>query len=230
MYANLDGSFTPQPGWLDRVYDAYHRGDLAVGGSFHDDLPTRRGRAHHLMACWEWRSTLDARWLSYHPLTNAAVRTEVARRLGGFENNELCARLARFGWYPIRFDPKMGVSLAGATAFRAIVTDVTSSAHDRVSSATQYRGFRIFGRVPLIALAPVVVAGSAMRRTAAAARTATSATSAPMRWSTVPFICLLVVAAGCGRVAGLGRSRRWEAPIDPDPASPLQLGAIHVGT
>ena len=146
----------PVPGWLERVREASLRSDLVVAGPFDQDRRGKRQRAEQIARYWEWRPERGAAWLSDHPPTNAAFRTEVAHDLGGFKvEGALLLRMAGLGARPVRFDPDMGVKLTQRSGMWDFVRGVGGTSRLRAAASTRYWELGTLSRMVLAAVTPV---------------------------------------------------------------------------
>lgn len=203
MLATLDGSCVPAPGWLDRVRAAANRSEFVVGGAFDHDRRSVRHRAYHATRYFPWRPERAPAWLVDHPSTNAAFRTDVARRLGGFaEGGALVLRMAGFGARPVRFDPSMRVRLTGRATLNPLTRGIAGVTRLRAAATCRYFDIGTLHRLGIIAFAPVglvLLTGRVVRRSL-------SERSADYKlWLGLPLITLGFVFAVVGRVVGMIR-------------------------
>lgn len=206
MFATLDASTVPQPGWLECVRASASTAFLAVAGPFHHDRRSIRDRAAQVVRFWLWRPEAGQGWITAHPSNNAAFRTSVARRLGGFQiEGALILRLAGFGARPIRFLPAMGVHLAGSRSVTPFLRGVGGTARLRSSAAVRYLDLGRLHRATLVLLSPLfmvahlarVIRGSLVERTADY-----------RLWAGLPLIALGIMAHWAGRDLGLLRPQK----------------------
>lgn len=201
MLCVLDAGCRPEPGWLDRVREASARGDLALGGSFAQDRRSARQRAEQVARYWSWRPERRTAWVTHHPSTNLAVRTEIARALGGFQDSgALILRLAGFGARPIRFDPEMRVELTGPAPARGFIAGVGGTSRLRAAASSRYfrmgRGSRLF----FAALTPISAAVDLVGTLRAAVREGTADATF---WEAVPLVMAARASHWAGRALGL---------------------------
>lgn len=201
MLCLLDAGCRPEAGWLDRVRAASARGDLAVGGSFVQDRRSVRQRAEQVARYWSWRPERRPAWVTHHPSTNLAVRTEIARALGGFrDSGALVLRLAGFGARPIRFDPEMRVELTGPPPARGFIAGVGGTSRLRAAASSRYfrmgRGSRVF----FAALTPVSATADLVGILRAAVREGTADATF---WMAAPIVTAARASHWAGRALGL---------------------------
>jgi hypothetical protein len=200
MFATLDGSMVPDRGWLERMAAAEAEGLLAVGGSFYDHRRRARARALLLANFWEWRPTVPKAWVSRHPLTNFAVRTDVVRQLGGFIESELIPRLGGFGGFPVRFDPAISVRVAGPITLRWALRRTGGDAWRNAAARRRYRDLRRSSAVLLSLASPPWGIVWLVRRVVGPIRDGgVDRTSL----ASVPFLTLLGLSSVVGKVLGL---------------------------
>lgn len=205
MLAFLDADCVPEPGWLDQVRAAAAGPHLVEGGSFNQDRRSVSHRAAQVSRFWHWRPERGAGWMTDHPLTNVALRRDVALVLGGFRNDgALLLRMAWFGARPVRFNPAMAVHLRSTTCAR-LIRGVGGAA--RLQSAAESRYLDLHGGMRLVAagLAPLV-AGTRLVRIVTTAVKEGSAD-----WSFVLSVPVVAAAAASGFV---GRSLGVLVPRD----------------
>lgn len=206
MFATVDASCVPDPGWLDCVRSAAPTSFLALAGPFHHDRRSLRHRAAQIVRLWWWRPRPGPAWIVNHPLNNSAFRTSVAQRLGGFNiEGALILRLAGFGARPIRFLPEMAVRLAGPPSVVPFLRGVGGTARLRASAATRYHDTSLLHRLTLVAWSPV----SAAVHVARIVRDSVREGSADLRlWLAMPLVVLGVAAHWAGRDLGLLRPQK----------------------
>lgn len=164
MFAMLDGHCRPGADWLGHVKRAAPTSLLAIAGSFREDRPGVRRRAEHTVRYWQWRPQRSAGWVVHHPANNLAVRSELARRLGGFRvEGALIVRLAGFGARPVKFDPAMTVSLTEDEALRDFLRGVAGVARLRASATARYFDMSRSHRVVMILSSPLTAAVAGLR-------------------------------------------------------------------
>lgn len=203
MFATLDARCVPVPGWLERVRVAAAGNSLIVAGPFHHVRTGVRARAAQVVRYWQWRPERAPAWLVFHPSTNAAFRTQVARRLGGFRvDGALMLRLAGFGARPVRFDPAMGVRLVPEPGSLAFVPAAGGVARLRASTTVRYFDIGRLHRFALVGFSPVAGLIDLVRLMSEAVRER----SADRRfWLALPLIALGRASAFVGRDLGLLR-------------------------
>ena len=206
MFAALDASSVPDPGWLDHVRTTASTAFVAVAGPFHHDRRSLRHRAAHVVRLWWWRPRQRPAWIVNHPINNTAFRTVVARRLGGFHiEGALILRLAGFGARPIRFVPDMAVRLAGSPSVVPFLRGVGGTARLRASAATRYYDTSRLHRLVLVAWSPI----SALLHLARIIRDAVREGAADRQLLlAMPLIVLGVAAHWAGRDLGLLRPEK----------------------
>lgn len=206
MFATLDASTVPDPGWLDCVRQTASTAFLAVAGPFHHDRRSVRDRAAQVVRFWLWRPEAGRVWMTGHPSNNAAFRTSVARRLGGFQiEGALILRLAGFGARPVRLEPAMSARLAGSRSVTPFLRGVGGTARLRSSATVRYLDIGRLHRVVLVLLSPVnmvfhlfrIVRDSVVERTADV-----------RLWAGLPLIALGITAHWAGRNLGLLRPEK----------------------
>jgi GT2 family glycosyltransferase len=201
MFASLDASSVPTPGWLDRVCAAASRGDLVVAGSFAQDLRSIRHRAEQVSRYWSWRPERAAYWSTNHPATNAAFRTDVARALGGFhDEGALLLRMAGFGARPVRFDPGMQVRLSGPSMIREFVPGVGGISKLRAAASSRYFHLARASRLFFAATSPVSGVTDVLMTVRAAVREGTADRTF---WRALPVIVAARGSHWVGRAWGL---------------------------
>lgn len=201
MLCVLDAGWRPEPGWLDRVRAASARGDLAVGGSFVQDRRSARQRAEQVARYWSWRPERRPAWVTHHPSTNLAVRTEIARALGGFQDSgALILRLAGFGARPIRFDPEMRVEHTGPAAARGFIAGVGGTSRLRAAASSRYFRMGMGSRLFFAALTPTSAAADLVGTLRAAVREGTADATF---WEAVPMVAAARASHWAGRALGL---------------------------
>ena len=204
MLVLLDAGWLPGPDWLTRVRTAAARADLAIGGSFDHDRRSPRHRANQVARYWSWRPERRPAWITNHPTTNMAVRTAVARTVGGFQQEgALLLRLAGFGARPLRFDPAMIVSYVGpAPSIAELVPGVGGTSRLRASASSRFFRMGVGSRVFFAALTPLSGAADAV----GTVRTAVSeGTSDPTFWAALPVVLIARASHWLGRAVGLLR-------------------------
>ncbi|MDQ3898196.1 MAG: glycosyltransferase [Actinomycetota bacterium] len=200
MFASLDGSMAPDPGWLTRMAAAEADGLLAVGGSFYDHRRRARARALFLADFWEWRTNVPMAWVSRHPLTNFAARTDVVRQLGGFIESELIPRLGGFGGFPVRFDPAISVRVAGPSTLRWALRRTGGDAWRNAAAMRRYRDLRLSSAILLSLAAPPWGIAWLVRRVVGPIRDGgVDRTSL----ASVPVLALLGLSSVAGKILGL---------------------------
>lgn len=200
MFATLDGSMVPDPGWLDTVRTAAAGHVLAMGGSYHPDHRSGLARAYHLASFWEWRPTRPAEWRPDHPVSNFAVRTAVARELGGFGGSELISRLGGFGAAPVRFEPAMAVTLKGEISLAQALRHMGGEARLRSAMTRRYRDLRLPAAVGIAVAAPVVATRFLVSRVKGPLLEGTADRS----WiAALPFLAMMAASTAVGSVRGL---------------------------
>lgn len=200
MFATLDGHCVPDPGWLDRVREAAAGSVLVMGGSFHHDTRSLRSRADQVTRFWAWRPERRATWVVDHPASNAAFRTVVARRLGGFkEEGALIIRMAGFGARPVRFEPTMGVRFTGPPRLRTSVTGVAGVGRLRASASVRYFDIGWLHRLVLVAHSPAAGAVNLVRTVRTAVREGTADRTFVL---SLPLITLEMASSWAGRTLG----------------------------
>lgn len=202
MFATIDASCIPDPGWVDCVRSSAASAFVAVAGPFHHDRRGLRHRAAQVVRLWWWRPRPPA-WIVNHPLNNSAFRTSVAQRLGGFHiEGALLLRLAGFGARPIRFVPGMAVRLAGPPSVVPFLRGVGGTARLRASAATRYHDTSLPHRLALVMWSPI----SALTHVGRIVRDSLREGSADRHlWFSMPLIVLGVAAHWAGRDLGLLR-------------------------
>lgn len=155
MFATLDAGCVPRDGWLERVRALADTSALVAAGPFEHDRRSVRHRAEQVVRYWQWRPERRPSWDAHHPATNACFRTEVALALGGFrDQGALVLRLAAFGARPVRFDPELGVRLAGTTQTLRFLRGVSGVGRLRASATVRYFDIGLLHRVTLVASSP----------------------------------------------------------------------------
>ena len=206
MLALLDAECRPLDGWLDRVHAAARRAHLAVGGSFAHDRRGPRARARQIAMYWPFRPERPARPSFDHPLTNFAVRTDMARRLGGFEPPGMLARrLAGFGARPVAVDPAMAVSFNGHAGVRDMLHAVAGAARLGAEVGTRYLDLSLAHRLLIVSRRPFSLVRQVARTTRQAVAEGTSDSSF---WTALPLACVCLAAAFVGEAVGFFRPRR----------------------
>ena len=206
MFATLDARCVPNAGWLDRVREAAGTAVVVVAGPFDHDRRSIRRRAEQVVRYWQWRPERAPGWLVDHPSTNAAFRTAAAQGLGGFKiEGALIARLAGLGARPVRFDPRMTVTLtSGSTTVRQFLRGVAGVSRLRASAGVRYLDIGWLHRLTLVAVSPVSGAVSLGR----IVRQAIEEHSADKTfWLGLPMITAGLVSHWLGRDLGLLRPR-----------------------
>lgn len=200
MFAALDASTVPDPGWLDCVREAAGRSFLVVAGPFHHDRRSVRHRAAQVVRFWHWRPEAAPAWLADHPPNNIAFRTAVARRLGGFKvHGALVLRFAGFGARPVRFVPGMAARFAGPPSIAPFLRGVGGTARLRASASVRYYNTGRLHRLLLVAIAPL----SAARHVFRIVRGSIVEGTADRRlWLGLPLVVLGVTAHWAGRALG----------------------------
>ncbi len=203
MFATLDATSVPDPGWLDCVRAGAGRPWVVVAGPFHHDRRNLRHRAAQIVRFWGWRPEIGASWIVNHPSNNAAFRTDVARWLGGFRTEgALLLRMAGFGARPVRFLPEMGVRLAGPPLTVPFLRGVGGTARLRASATTRYHDITRLHRLSLVAASPALATHQLARIVRDSVR---ERHADPMFWSALPLVTLGLAAHCAGRSLGLLR-------------------------
>lgn len=198
MFAVLDASMVPEPGWLDRVRAAAHRSELFIGGSFAPDRSDAIARAHQVSRYWTWRPERSPAWLADHPFTNLAVRTDVARTLQF--TRALILRLTRFGARPVRFDPEMCVRAIARPPIATFLRVEAGESRFRASAAVRYYDIGRVQRLASIALAPAL----ALRMLGRIVRSSVREGSVDRAFvMALPLTAVGVASHWAGRVVGL---------------------------
>jgi glycosyltransferase involved in cell wall biosynthesis len=203
MFATLDECCIPDPDWLERVRAVAATSTLVLAGAFRHDRRSIRQRADQVVRYWQFRPEQPPCWVVNHPATNAAFRTEVARKLGGLKTDgALILRLAGFGARPVRFDPDMQVQLAGTTRIWNFLHGVAGTARLRAAASARYFDVGALHRMLRVAVSPF----SAMRQLFGTVRAAVREHSADRTfWLALPLISLGIAATWFGRDVGLLR-------------------------
>lgn len=226
MFCTLDAGCQPHDGWLDRVRAAAARGDLAVGGSFAQDRRSARHRAGQVARYWSWRPERRAAWITHHPTTNMAVRTEVARALGGFrEEGALLLRFAGFGARPLRFDPEMRVVLTGVAPSRGFLAGVGGTSRLRAAASSRYFRMGLGSRAFFAAITPLSAAADVVLTVRDAVREGTADATF---WRAVPVVATARASHWTGRALGLLRPEHRGGSV-PTSLADLESSALPVG-
>lgn len=224
MFATLDATTVPDPGWLDCVHEAADQAWVAVAGPFHHDRRSVRHRAGQVVRLWGWRPEIGPSWMAHHPSNNAAFRTDVAQWLGGFRvEGALVLRLAGFGARPVRFLPTMSARLAGQNSTVPFLRGVGGTARLRSSAATRYHDVGALHRLTLVAMLPLLICLQLVRIVRDSIREGTADTRL---LCALPLIALGTIAHGAGRALGLLRPQKRGGFI---PRSDEDLAAIPHG-
>ena len=205
MFALLDASHSPVPGWLERIRAVAAGNALIVAGPFHHDCSGVRARAAQVVRYWQWRPELPAGWLVFHPASNAAFRTEVARRLGGFRvDGALLLRLSGFGARPVRFDPAMGVRVVDEPRSLRFVPAAAGIARLRASTTVRYFDISRLHRLALVLASPLAGFVNLVKTIVQAVREGSGDRTF---WLALPLIALGRVSSTAGRAMGLLRPK-----------------------
>ncbi len=221
MFATLDASSVPTPAWVERVRTAASRGDLVIAGSFAQDRRSSRHRAEQMSRYWQWRPERGPCWTTNHPATNAAFRTDVARALGGFQDEgALLLRMAGFGARPVRFDPTMQVRLTGPSMIREFVPGVGGTSRLRAAASSRYFRLSRTGRLFFAAITPISGLADVLMTVRAALRERTADATF---WMALPVFVTARVSHWAGRAWGLLRPSGRGGLV---PSNALDLAAL----
>jgi GT2 family glycosyltransferase len=205
MFATIDARCVPVPGWLDRVRAVAAGNSLIVAGPFHHDRSGVLARAAQVVRYWHWRPERPAAWLVFHPATNAAFRTEVARQLGGFRvDGALMLRLSGFGARPVRFDPAMGVRVVDEPRSLRFVPAAAGIARLRASATVRYFDISRLHRLGLVLASPLSGLANLVKMVLEAIREGSADRTF---WLALPFIAVGRASATAGRDLGLLRPK-----------------------
>lgn len=205
MLAFLDADCIPDEGWLDHVRAAAAGPHIVEGGSFHDDRRGASRRAAQVSRYWNWRPERRAAWMTDHPLTNLAVRRDVAILLGGFrDDGALLQRMAWFGARPVCFNPAMAVQLRSATACASFIRDAGGIGRLRSAAESRYLDLHRGTRVVMAVLAPVVAGARLIRIVTTVAREGNASRSLLLA---MPLVAAAEASGVVGTWLGLLRPR-----------------------
>lgn len=200
MFATLDTSCRPAPGWLDVVRATAGGCVFAVAGSFQHNRDGVRCRANQMATYWAWRPERAPACLADHPLVNSTFRTEVARSLGGFQvDGALLRRLATFGARPVRFEPAMVVHVTGHGSARKLMAVTAARARLLASVDTRYLDLSVQHRAVLVALSPLSGLLQLFRTIGQAVREGTADRTF---WMALPLVAAVMASGWVGRDLG----------------------------
>lgn len=206
MFAALDATCVPDPGWLECVQEAAGHTWVAVAGPFHHDRRSVRHRAAQVVRFWGWRPEIGPSWIVNHPSNNIAFRTDVVRRLGGFNiEGALLLRLGGFGARPVRFLPELGARLMGPNSTVPILRGVGGTARLRASAVARYHDVGLLHRLTLVAFSPALAALHFARIVRDSVR---EGTADRRLWCALPLVVVGLTAHWAGTDLGLLRPEK----------------------